>query len=287
LLDVDAHELTGGRGQKGMPASQHLVELAKDLSRAREHKGDVGAAWNALAVFLYRWDARIQDELAGAAFSDASAYQLGRGLGEIAWLDPKQVEPDVATSWTFVLGELRVRTLERLAERLAEYFQPHTGRGLAASLGVWQRAAADAELRGRPATRSALVAQTKRWRDLLLTGLDPRELLPPNRFLARARQVRPLLRAYWPELLAGSVFAVLLAVGVAVLAASDNRHGWATLVSVLGAIGATSSALLAKAKSEAQGLAAHLQAKLDADLVRDAVTVSPFPEDTAPWWHVW
>src|SRR5262249_19090722 len=164
----------------------------------------VDAAWNALALFLFRWDARIQDELAGAAFSVASAYQLGRGLGDIAWLDPGQVEPDVATSWTFVLGELRVGTLKRLGERLGDYFQPHTGRGLAASLGVWQRAAADARLREQPATKGALVMQTKRWRDLLLTGLDPRELLPPSSFLTRARQVRPLLHAYWPELLGGS-----------------------------------------------------------------------------------
>ena len=74
--------------------------------------------------------------------------------------------------------------------------------------------------------------------------------------------------------------------GAAVLATSD-KHGWATLISVLGAIGATSSALLAKAKNEALGVAAHLQAKLDADLVRDAVIVSPFPEDRTPWWHFW
>jgi hypothetical protein len=282
-LSLDVDDLTPGEPK---PASERLVELAKDLSRAREHKGDVDGAWNALALFLYLWDARIQDELAGAAFSVASAYQLGRGLGDIAWLDPGQVEPDIATSWGFVLGPLRVGTLKRLAGRLADYFQPHTGRGLAASLDVWRRAAADAGLRDKSATRSTLVAQTKRWRDLLLTGLDPRELLPPNRFLARARQVKPLLHAYWPELLAGSIFAVLLAVGAAVLATSSD-HGWATLVSVLGAIGATSSALLAKAKTEALGVATHLQAKLDADLVRDAVIVSPFPEEHTPWWHFW
>ncbi len=270
----------------GALASQRLVELSKDLSRARETKQGADTAWNELAGFLYSWDARIQDQLAGDAFSFTSAYQLGRGLGDIAWLDPTQTTADVATSWTFVLGDLRVRTLKRLGVRLADYFQPHTGRGLSASLDVWQRAAADDGVRGKKEARNALVAQTKRWRDLLLTDLDPTTLLPPERFLARARQVRTIVHSFWPELLVGGAFALLAALGAAWLASSGSHHGVATLMSVLGAIGLTSSTLLAKAKNEAQDLVGHLRAKLDADLVRDAVTVSPYPQES-PWWHFW
>jgi len=180
---------------------------------------------------------------------------------------------------------LRVATLKRLAKRLADYFRPHTGPGLSSSLDLWQRAAADAELRERASTRTSLVLQTKRWRDLLLTGLDPKTLLPPGRFLGRARQVRRLLQAFWPEVLVGGSFALLVALGAAWLASTGNHHGWATLMSVLGAIGLTSSTLLAKAKNEAQDLVGHLRSALDADLVRDAVTITPFPEK--PWWHFW
>src|SRR6266571_4034342 len=116
-LDVDVSELTGQGRKSGTVASVRLVELAKALSRARDLPDGANTdqkgrqAWDDIADFLYLWDAKIQDKLAGAAFTSASAYQLGRGLGEITWLDPTQTDPDVATSWTFVLGQLRVETL--------------------------------------------------------------------------------------------------------------------------------------------------------------------------------
>ena len=270
-----AQQLSVDTDFDGTPASKRLVVL-----------GEAGADWNTVADFLYRWDAKIQDKLAGAAFSVASAYQLGRGLGEIAWLDPAQMDADVATSWTFVLGDLRVRTLKRLGVRLADYFQPHTAAGLGSSLDVWRSAAADDGLREKAETRSALVAQTRRWRDLLLTDLDPTTLLPPERFLARARRVRTIVHSFWPELLVGAVFTLLAALGAAWLVSSGNHQGLATLMSVLGAVGLTSSTLLARAKNEAQDLVGHLRAKLDADVVRDAVTVSPSPQESS-WWHFW
>jgi len=291
-LDVDINELTVQAGKSGTLTSERLVELAKALSHARQLQDGPGVeqqrehAWEAIADFLYRWDARIQDKLAGAAFSLASGYQLGRGLGEIAWLDPTQTAPDVATSWTFVLGNPRVPTLKRLGERLAVYFEPFAARGVSSSLDLWQRAAADADTRDRDSTRLALVAQAKRWRDLLLTGLDPKMLLPPDRFLARARQLRSVLKSFWPELVAGGGFAVLAALGAASLAGAGGGHAWAALISVLGALGFTTSTLLAKAKSEAQDLVGQLRAAFDADLVLAAVTISPFGEKK-PWWKLW
>jgi len=291
-LDVDVNELTAQAEESGTLASRRLVELAKALSRAREQEDGPGveqqreSAWEEIADFLYLWDAKIQDKLAGATFSLATGYQLGRGLGEITWLDPTQAAPDVATSWTFVLGDLRVATLKRLAERLADYFQPFAARGVSSSLDLWHRAAADASTRERDSTRTALVGQTKRWRDLLLTGLDPTTLLPPERFLARARQLRSVLKSFWPELVAGGGFALLAALGGAWLSSAGNGHGWATLISVLGALGVTASTLLAKAKNEAHDLVGQLRSAFDADLVLDAMTISPFPE-TRPWWKLW
>jgi hypothetical protein len=265
-------------------AAQLDVDLdMKELSGAHPD-GEAEKAWDELALSLYRWDAKIQDRLAGDTFTVSSAYQLGRGLGDITWLDPGETEPDVATSWTFVLGELRVATLKRLAFRLQEYFQPHAGSAVGYSLEVWRRAAADPAIRDEPSTRAALIAQTKRWRDLLLTGLDPATLLPRNRILARLRQMRTVLHAYWPEILVGFVFALLIALGVAYLV-TYGKSWLATFSSVFGAIGLTTSALLAKAKDEAQDLVGHLRATLDADLLKAAVTVSPFPEP--PWWKFW
>jgi hypothetical protein len=285
-LDVDVDELTGRGGTSGVLTSRRLRELAKALSAATDGSDQTRAkAWDELADFLYLWDAKIQDQLAGTGFSVSSAYQLGRGFGDITWLDPTATEPDVATSWTFLLGDLRVATLRRLVFRLADYFQPHTGGAVGYSLNVWEQAAADAAVRGQASTREALITQTKRWRDLLLTGLDPATLLPRNRILGRLRQVRTVLHAFWPEILVGAIFAVMIALGVAWFVTS-GKHSWAaTFASVFGAIGLTTSALLAKAQNEAQDLVGHLRAALDADLLKAAVTVSPFPE--TPWWHFW
>jgi hypothetical protein len=176
-----------------------------------------------------------------------------------------------------------VTTLTRLIERLADYFPPFAARGVAASLAVWRRAAADVDTRSRESTQAALVSQTKRWRDLLLTGLEPMTLLPPDRFLSRAREVRKVLKAFWPELATGGGFTLLAALGAALLATGGGHRGFAALISVLGAVGATSSTLLAKAKSEAHDLIDRLRAAFDAELVVDAVTISPFPKRSPRW----
>src|SRR5205807_6140595 len=136
--------------------------------------------------------------------------------------------------------DLRVGTLTRLVERLSDYFQPFTARGVACSLKVWHRAAADCNMCADERTHTALIAQTKRWRDLLLTGLDPITLLPPERFLARARQVRTVIKSFWPELALGGVFALAAAAGGALLVGASSHRGWATFLSVLGAAGITS-----------------------------------------------
>jgi len=290
-LDLDVNQLADKAGEAGKLASERLVELAKKLSRAREPKDGPGVerererAWDELADFLYRWDAKIQDRLAGAAFSLASAYQLGRGLGEITWLDPTQTTADGPTSWAFVLGRRRVQTLERLVKRLADYFQPLTAAGVAAALEAWAETVGDAQLRESEDGRKRLIEQTKRWRDLLLTGLDPATLLPPSKFLARARQLRHVLRSFWPELAVAGGGALLLAAAAALLASTKN-HSLGAFLGVLGLSGITTSGFVAKAKTQALALIGKLRAALDADLIVEVVIVPPKPQAPKPWWQV-
>jgi hypothetical protein len=293
-LSLDfASNLLSGQGNAGAtPTSQRLVDLAKALNRARA-KVDGPAAekeradrWDELAEFLWAWDARIQDELAAAAFSKASAYQLGRGMGEVAWLDPESTNADEATSWSFVLGERRTDTLVRLLTRLVGYFQTSTAAGVKESLQVWHRAADDATVRAKAETQKALVDQTRRWRDLLLTGLDPLTLVPPQTFLARARQARHVLRSFWPELSVGLAGALLAAGAAALLASAKHHDSLAAFLAVIGAFGITTSGLVARAKTQAQALVTEFRNALDADLVIEAVLVPPRPA-VKKWWQFW
>jgi hypothetical protein len=273
-LDLKLSELTG------QPKSKELTKARLEkLSKALRADGE--QAWDETAKFLYAWDAKMQDELAGAGFAVASAYQLGRGLGEIAWLDPTKSAADDATSWTFVLGDRRVRTLERLVKRLAAYFQPFTAAGVASSLVLWGSVAGKATQAPSDNVRACLLEQTRRWRDLLLTGLDPTTLLSRTTLVARARQLRQVLRSFWLELTVGGVSALAAATGAALLATKPKSHFLAAFVGVLGAFGFTASGALARAKSQAQALIDQLRAAVDADLVEQAVVVPPpAPDET-------
>jgi hypothetical protein len=267
-LDLKLSELTG------QPKTKELTQARLEkLSKAWHADG--AQAWDDIAKFLYAWDAKMQDELAGVGFAVASAYQLGRGLGEIAWLDPTKSAAGDATSWTFVLGDRRVHTLERLVKRLAAYFQPFTAAGVASSLALWGSAAAKAEQTPSAEVQERLLGQTRRWSDLLLTGLDPTTLLSRTTLVARARQLRQVLRSFWLELTVGAVSALAAAAGAALLATKPKSHGLAAFVGVLGAFGFTASGALARAKSQAQALIDQLRAALDADLVEQAVVLPP------------
>lgn len=280
-LDIPSTALTGQAAAGQQPASQRLVDLAKTYRNAQGTARP--PAWDDLAEFLWAWDARIQDELAASTFTVASAYQLGRGLSEIAWLDPTKAAPDNSTSWTFVLGARRVETLQRLVTRLGSYFSPATANAVSKSLDAWREAAANAQLTAKPATQTALIMQTRRWRDLLLTGLDPLTLIPPSDFLAKARQVRPVLRAFWPELTLAALFAVVAAVAAGLLAAAKNHNSLGAVLAVIAAFGVTTSSLIARAKTQAQALVTEFKNALDGELVIDAVLVPPEPQLPSRW----
>jgi hypothetical protein len=277
-VDSNVNEFRDADGSISQAASERLVELSKGLSSGR-------VDWDEMGGFLYQWDAKIQDELAGDAFNVAGAYQLGRGLGEIAWLDPTQASADESTSWAFVLSERRAGTLQRLVKRLAEYFQPLTAAGVARGLGLWAETVKPGELRDDAACRKRLIEQTKRWRDVLLTGLDPATLLPPSKFLARARQIRHVLRSFWLELTIAAVGALLTALAAALLASTDN-HSLGAFLGVLGLSGITTSGIVAKARTQALALLGKLREALDADLIVDAAVVQPRPPEQKPWWRL-
>jgi hypothetical protein len=284
-VDCDIKDFRDADGTTSQAASIRLVELAKELARVRARKDapDEQRSWDEMANFLYQWDAKIQDQLAGDQFNVASAYQLGRGLGEIAWLDPTQDAADDSTSWAFVLSSRRVGTLQRLVKRLAEYFQPLTATGVSVALGVWGKTVKDDTLRESPACRIRLTEQTRRWRDVLLTGLDPATLLPPSKFLARARQIRHVLRSFWPELVIAVAGAGLTALAAALLASTDN-HSLGAFLGVLGLSSITTSGVVAKARTQALALIGKLRDALDADLIVDAVVVQPKPPERKRMW---
>jgi hypothetical protein len=284
-VDSDINEFRDAEGTTSQMASKRLIELAKELARVRARKDAPGEqrSWDEMANFLYQWDAKIQDQLAGDEFNVASAYQLGRGLGEIAWLDPTQEAADESTSWAFVLSSRRVGTLQRLVKRLAEYFQPLTSAGVSMGLGVWGKTVKDDKLRESEGCRLRLTEQTRRWRDVLLTGLDPATLLPPAKFLARARQIRHVLRSFWLELVIAAGGAGLTALAAALLASGDNDSLGAFL-GVLGLSSITTSGVVAKARTQALALLGKLRDALDADLIVDAVVVQPKPPAKKRMW---
>jgi hypothetical protein len=276
-VDGDIKDFRDADGTTSQLASKRLVELSKGVTKGQ-------AQWEEMNNFLYQWDAEIQDTLAGDTFNVAGAYQLGRGLGEIAWLDPSQASADESTSWAFVLSERRVGTLQRLVKRLAEYFPPLTARGVSTSLEHWGETVTNAKLREGEACRNRLVEQTRRWRDVLLTGLDPATLLPPSKFLARARQIRHVLRSYWLELVIAAGGAAVTALAAALLAADKDSLG--AFLGVLGLSSITTSGLVAKARTQALALIGKLRDALDADLIVDAVVVPPRPPEQKPWWRI-
>ena len=275
-VNSDVNEFRDADGATSQAASDRLVELSKGLASG-------SAGWDEMANFLYQWDAKIQDLLAGDAFNVASAYQLGRGLGEIAWLDPTEESAHESTSWAFVLSTRRVGTLQRLVKRLAEYFQPLTATGVSAGLGIWGGTVDDVKLRKKEGCRIRLTEQTRRWRDVLLTGLDPSTLLPPSKFLARARQIRHVLRSFWLELVIAAAGAGLTALAAALLASTDN-HSLGAFLGVLGLSSITTSGVVAKARTQALALIGKLRDALDADLIVDAVVVQPKPPERKRMW---
>lgn len=282
-VDVDCSELTGQTHAQGK-ASERLVDLAMTLNRTRRAGGDATAAWNELREFFYAWDAKIQDRLAGASYTEVSAYQLGRGLGEIRWtVDPSSGDAEAArVSSVFLLGPERVKTLRGFLTRLSAYFALGTAHGIAESLTLWGGWIADESLRADERTWDALLEQSRRWRDLLVTGLDPRTLIPRSRALRRVelRTIVPVLRSFLPEA-AGAALGVLVIIGAAVFLAFWGNKWIGAALGFLGVTSISVSGLLAKARDNAQAILVRFRAVFALELIAEAILCRP-PGATPP-----
>jgi hypothetical protein len=188
--------------------SEQVKDMAIQLADHREHdRSDlVEQSWDKLAELLYRWDAEIQDALSAASQSQASAYQLGRGMAEIAWnLAPDQDSPNDPTSWDFLLGPARRAILSRFLGHLSGYFDPLTAPAIAGSLEAWSEVAQDAGWRSQPDAVPKLRDQIHRWYELLVLRQDPKSLVRPYALLKDYRVVFKTIRIYWQQVLTGAL----------------------------------------------------------------------------------
>lgn len=276
-LEVDFDFKDPNDAKKTVKASDRLTGLALELADARD-PDDWNRRWQEVTEFLYRWDARIQDALASTSFLEMSAYQLGRGLGDIAWaLVPDVEDPHDPRSWGFLLGHERCGLLRQLMGRTASLFPPLTPRAVNTSLRRWEQVAANPSRRKDAAP--VLRQQARVWRDLVLVGRNPESLVGTPTLLKRARSLRPVLKSFWPELAMSGLSIAALAVAGYFLSHHDRYHGVATVLAVLGVFGVTASGLLAKAKDKANDLLRHLRTAMYGQLVDEAATrLPPIPQ---------
>lgn len=230
---------------------------------------DQVALWDDFARFIFAWDARIQDALAAASFNQSSAYQLGRGLAEISWeLDPAVADADDPHGWLFLLGGSRRKQLSRLMEGLSSYFGPITVAAVKDSLQAWGTVAQEPGITGRTDAEGKLIEQSHVWRNLLIGGMSAQTLIPAH---PRGEQIRGLelvLRAFWPQVLIGTIGIVVLAVGAYFLATADfTTKEIGAALGVLGSFGITSAAVIAKSKESVSQVFSRMRTVYYTDLV--------------------
>jgi len=266
----------GGDGSE--TAVQRLTRLADELSKARAAHDEQKTAvtWNNTAEFFYRWDAKIQDELAAGSFTVASAYQLGRGVAEIYWmLDPAATEETNPRSAIVLLGPVRQRAFARLLPRLSAYFPEPSATAVAASLFAWARAAEDGLFQAEANVVSALHEQLRIWHDLLLVGQPPEAHAGTKDLLSNARRIGPILRAFIPEVSLGLGSLAAAGAAAALFALGKGNAAIAPVLSVFSFFGVTGAGALAKAKGEANTLFDRLRLAMSADLSKESITLPP------------
>jgi hypothetical protein len=274
-VDFPAAQLVRVRRDQGMRASDRLTALAIQLAGARD-KGDLARAsvlWRSLAELLYRWDARIQDELAAGPFGTASAYQLGRGLAEAYWALDALAPDQSMLSWSTVLGTARCSALISIIERLAGYLPDGTAEALVSSLTAWRNVAQSASWRETDPSQLMLRHQVDTWRDLLLSESDPRKVLATSERLKEARRSWRFLLSFAPELAVGAL--ALGAIGVAVFLISSGNHVVGAVFTALATLGITSAGVVARLKATAGDIIDQLKRALLIDMVKARATFVP------------
>jgi hypothetical protein len=233
------------------------------------------AAWTSIANLFYQWDTTIQDALIGSSPGEAAAYQLGRGLAETYWeMTPSAPDGDVR-SWTSLLGSTRRTLLRGFVVQLSDHLDARTVVAVRASIDAWGSVAANAKLRAKAESVSALYDQVSVWHALLVDGVAPTSFIELHSVLHYARRSVPILRAVWPELLA-ALASGGLGLG-AVVALTDFKANTLVVgfVAVLGLFGITAAGLVARARTAATASVSRMVSVLEGALVADAVTVPP------------
>jgi hypothetical protein len=304
-LDLDGSEMKDADGvtpSAPCTAAVRVTELAGQVPEKRA-TSTWQASWDAFTLALYRWDAAIQDKLAGESFGESSSYQLGRGLAECSWaLDPKRTANDVM-GWEHVLGSARCVALTRLLDRLVPVVSADVASAVKGSLAAWQRVARDPAWRGDPVpaatglrrlTETAPAAprllrrkdtapappvflrrQADIWRDMLVGGTDPCVFARPPELARSVANIIPIIRGLWVQLLSGLVSVIALAAGIWFIGKYGHSKVLGALISALGLFGLTASSLLASAKKKATGLVDRVQKAIAADEIVQAATIIP------------
>jgi hypothetical protein len=290
---------------------KELLETVDELSKelALDKSAEVAKAWTTLKAMLehmedpnedrlalwptatkcfFLWDAHIQDALVLEA-THAAGYQLGRGLAETYWaLEPDRADDEMG-SWTFVLGERRRQILQRLAARLSAYLSPPVVAAIEKPLTDWSMLAADPNRRSQEGVDVDLYRQGLMWRDLVRGERRPQDLAlnedveaPTTADVWKVLHLyRYAVKSLWIPLTAGLVSIAALTAGAAVLASGSGSSTWSTAISVLGALGVTSAALYAHAKTDVTSLLGNLKKRIEIERVRLAADLCPGREAKA------
>jgi hypothetical protein len=250
---------------------------AMRLAGARELGGpSAGLLWDSLEGLIYDFDAHVQDTLTARSETQATAYQLGRGLAEAYWaLDPDAAcDPVTPGCWAFLLGEHRCDELTRLAGLLSPYFSPYCIPAVAGTVRMWQSVASDADWR-KAARGGHLHRQLRRWYDLLVLGQDPTTLIRPYALITTWQVSLRVLQALWIQVVMATVS---LAVPIALIATIGHGSGdvfLQVLLGVAGAVGLAAATAQAILKNRAQDLLNRLRHDAYTDLVIAAVAEVP------------
>ena len=259
-----------------------LGKLVADQRRSDDPAAE--ATWRQLAHLLYRWDARIQDELLSISDSQANAYELGRAVAELYWaldLDAAaRIQHDQGTalnpvSWAFLFGSDRRADISRLLGRLAGYFPPLTPAAVAGSVEVWGQVAASEEWRSAGDVRRVLLEQTGNWYSLLVADLDPETMLKPYAGLRSWRIFKKAFRTFGLEMVTGTLGIAAIAGLVLLLVYAPHQPVLKAAAAVLGFLGVTGAGLQARLKATTQSMIARLSADLSTELVAEQITVTP------------
>lgn len=270
-LDFDLADLSGESEHQPQKASDRLGQLTRAL--AEGHRDQLAS----FSHFLYAWDARIQDTLAAGSFGQATAYLLGRGLGEVSWGPELAAAAGQPGNWSAFLGASRRTQLVQLLERVSSYFDPLTVVAVRCSLAAWGVVADDPEWRAQNGMNAALKQQSHLWRDLLLGSRDPQLLVPPHWSLRKAWTGGRVMAVFLPQMIVAAVGIVLLSGAAWILTnpAASSSHGLGAVLGVLGFFGVTGAGLHARAKNSALQLISRMRMAYETDLVAEQATHVP------------